>query len=159
MIVLLDLIFTLVERKFDPKSPPVRTEVHLQSERYREWLLRFIEPHRVFLVTARPNKHRDATLARIASELDGWQPEVAFFNLNDQEPHEWKRRVMIEHILPNHAPSQLIAIESNPRSRTMYASFGVPCLQVSPENVGRTATQIARDSRAIARPVQEKLFQ
>lgn len=132
-IVLLDLNYTLIDNCDDhPDIPfPERIETHT----FRHWLVRLLVEHdvRVFILTARPEKHRERTLAHIQASL-GWQPERYYGNTRGEPPPLCKERILKEHLLPEFGvatlskPSPFIGIESNPRTRTMYAKHLIPSL-------------------------------
>jgi hypothetical protein len=123
VIVLLDLNHTLVANSH-VKLKPFSAQV--DQEEYREELLELLRPHRVFLLTARPPKYREQTLARIRLRT-GWAPERAFFNDGFLPPPEAKDRALRRFILPVE-PGPFFAIESNPKTRTMYAGHGIPAV-------------------------------
>ncbi|MFZ9936334.1 MAG: hypothetical protein ACO3JG_04675 [Luteolibacter sp.] len=106
----------------------------LEEERYRQWLVELVRPHTVILITARPDRWQEATLNRIEQET-GWRPNDACF-----APKGWwnppaiKEHLLRKHIFPGHGEdARYIAIESNPRSREMYARFEIPCFWVTEE--------------------------
>lgn len=126
MKILLDLNYTLVENS-DVKIRPFTKQI--EGERYSRQLLDRIKKYTIILITARPHLHRDATLKSIQDKLD-WQPDAAFFNEHNLPPPTSKRRVLEEHIFPQFGkdPKGYVAIESNPQTRAMYASFGIVAL-------------------------------
>ncbi len=128
MIILLDLNYTLVANSTVKRRPFTR---QIAGETYRPWLVALLRPERVILVTARPARYRAATLASLTAKT-GWRPEAAFFNDLDLPPAALKRRVLLERILPRFSadPADYLAIESNPRTRAMYARLGVRALPV-----------------------------
>lgn len=134
LIILLDLNYTLIAKSPPSGSPPPRMEKRLRSEDYRQWLVELVLPHHVILITARPERWREATLVRI-NEVTGWQPDEAHF-----APPGWRNPPVIkEHLLkrkifPVYGEyACYIAIESNPRTREMYARFGFPRYWVTAE--------------------------
>lgn len=124
-IYLLDLNYTLIAN-----SPPAGTnrppmETRIKMEHYRQWLVELLRPHAVILITARPERWRDATLARIAA-LTGWQPMDAYFDDGKtRRPPAIKRYILLNKIFPKYGWSGYHAIESNPKTRQMYARFGI----------------------------------
>jgi hypothetical protein len=67
-------------------------------EIYRQWLVEMLRPHRVILITARPDSWKEQTLARIA-ELTGWQPMDAYFDDGvTRTPPVIKRHILIDRI-------------------------------------------------------------
>jgi hypothetical protein len=107
-------------------------EQRLRDERYRQWLIELVRPHPVVLISARPDHWLETTLERIEQET-GWRPQDAcfaprgWFNPPAIKQHLLKKDVFLVH--GEHA--RYIAIESNPRTREMYARFGIPSLWVN----------------------------
>ena len=134
MIILLDLNYTLVANNPARGTTPPRMELRLRDERYRQWLVELVRPHTVVLITARPATWTLKTLDRIEEET-GWRPDDACF-----APKGWwnppaiKGHLLKKEVFPIHGKdARYIAIESNPRSREMYARFKIPCFWVTEE--------------------------
>lgn len=134
MIILLDLNYTLVANNPARGTTPPRMELRLRDERYRQWLVELVRPHTVVLITARPATWTLKTLDRIDEET-GWRPDDACF-----APKGWwnppaiKEHLLKKEVFPIHGKdARYIAIESNPRSREMYARFEIPCFWVTEE--------------------------
>ena len=132
MIILLDLNYTLVANSPRHGTTPPRMEQRLRDERYRQWLVELVRPHPVVLISARPDRWLETTLERIEQET-GWRPDAACF-----APHGWWNPPVIkEHLLHRDVfprwgrDSKYLAIESNSRSRDMYAKFSIPSLWVN----------------------------
>ena len=122
MIVLLDLNWTLVENSAERRTPFLD---QIAGERYRGWLIDLVRPQVTILVTARPERYRQATLASLLAKT-GWQPEDAAFNLHALPPPLAKERALAEAVWPRHGrDAGYLAIESNPRTRAMYARHGI----------------------------------
>ena len=125
-------------------------EGRLREERYHQWLVKLVRPHTVILITARPAIWMPKTLDRIEKET-GWRPDHACF-----APRGWwnppaiKEHLLKKEIFPVHGEdARYIAIESNPRTREIYARFGIPCFWVTKEgtcltNGTRTAKRLPR---------------
>lgn len=128
MIILLDLNFTLVENS-DQKLRPFQKQI--EAERYRGWLVELVKPHHVILMTARPALHASATLASIKAKT-GWQPQEAHFNRYGLAPAQAKERMLLEHVLPKHGKASYLAIESNPRTHSMYDRYSIRSVKVEP---------------------------
>jgi len=133
-IVLLDLNYTFVENQAETaKLGGEDFGRRLEFERYRRWLLDVVRDGHVILITARPEKYRGRTLARIDSLL-GWKPDEAYFNEQDLPPAVCKQQVLLTRIFPKYGrPSDgtfYLAVESNPRTAFMYAGYGIPALRV-----------------------------
>lgn len=142
LTILLDLNYTLVGNSQSKKSPFIR---QIEQETYRAEIVNLVRPHRVFLLTARPEKYREATLARIL-EQTGWQPSDAYFNFMSMRPPEAKRRfvqVLLEQgrlAMKQIEEGRVVAIESNPSTRKMYADqFGILSLNISENKDGTPA--------------------
>jgi hypothetical protein len=137
MIILLDLNYTLVANSPKHGTTPERMEKRLAGEQYRQWLIEMLRSFEVLLVTARPEKWQDATMLRIQAQT-GWIPANYFFAPNGWfNPPAIKRRLLMEEILPNYGRRQrYLAIESNPKTRAMYAEFKIPSLWVNKEGNG-----------------------
>ena len=134
MIILLDLNYTLVANSPRHGTTPERMEKRLANEQYRQWLVELVRPHTVVLITARPETWTIKTLDRI-EEQTGWRPQDACF-----APKGWwnppaiKEHLLKKDVFPIHGEdARYLAIESNPRTREMYARFSIPCFWVTEE--------------------------
>lgn len=124
MIVLLDLNYTLVANS-DQKATPF--ERQLANEVYRLWLVELLRPERVILITARPERHRSATMARIG-RMTGWAPMLAVFNRWGAAPPVAKGHALREVIFPAFGQpdvAKYVGIESNPATRGVYRNLGI----------------------------------
>lgn len=133
-IVLLDLNYTFVENQAETaKLGGEDFGDRLRYERYRAWLRDFVKQGHVVLITARPERYRAATLARIDSVL-GWHPDEAFFNEHDLAPALCKQELLLTRIFPRYGRpadgTRYVAVESNPRTAFMYAGYGIPAMRV-----------------------------
>ena len=133
-IILLDLNYTLVANSPKHGTAPERMEKRMAKEQYRQWLVELVRPHTVVLITARPENWMIKTLDRI-EEQTSWRPQDAFFS-----PRGWwnppaiKQHLLKKDVFPIHGEqARYIAIESNPRSREMYARLSIPCFWVTEE--------------------------
>jgi len=134
MIYLLDLNQTLVDAKKD--APRIRPfELQIANETYRQWLVELLRNEYVILITARPKKYKAMTLERVQS-LTNWQPQEAFFAEIRSWPHFKKAHLLRKYILPNHGKDgrQYFGIESNPKTRAIYAQYGITSLPVIDDN-------------------------
>jgi hypothetical protein len=91
-----------------------------------------VRSHPVVLISARPDRWLEATLERIEQET-GWRPDAACF-----APHGWwnpsaiKEHLLYRDVFPQWGrDAKYLAIESNPRSRGMFAKFGILSLWVN----------------------------
>ena len=128
-IILLDLHGTLSANSTDVGSP---WAPDISVERYRSWLIDLIRPCRVILVTWRPIRYRQPTLARIAAETGGWQPDEAYFRSSTLTAPRHKVQIIRQHVFPVHGSdrSLYLGLESNPRTRLAYAQIGIFSLPV-----------------------------
>ena len=153
MIYLLDLNYTLVANSAPHGTTPEPMPKRMQTERYRQWLVELLRPHRVILITARPDRWRDPTVARIA-DLTGWQPMDAFFDDGmTRTPPAIKRHILLDLIFPKYGRGDYYAIESNPKTRGVYATLGIPSVWVSKAGTG------VQDSRRIIQGLPTELPQ
>jgi hypothetical protein len=147
-IILLDLNYTLVANSPVHGSAPKRMEKRLADEQYRQWLVDLVRPHTVVLMTARPENWMTKTLDRIEAQT-GWRPEDACFApIGWWNPPAIKQHFLHKIVFPIHGENaRYIAIESNPRSREMYARHEIPCLWVTAE--GHSLTNGMRIAKSL----------
>lgn len=136
-IILLDLNFTLSangdERyKVKPFARFVR-----DHEQYRQWLVELVRPHRVVLITARPDSLRDVTIESIGRKTD-WLPELALFNdtgIMGRLAPAIKEKLVRTWVYPEFGddPHNYLALESNRGTRAMYAKLGIHAERVPTE--------------------------
>ena len=127
MIILLDLNYTLVSNSLIKKSP---FTTQIQGEAYREWLIKLVKPYKTILITARPQHHRDQTLQSIVDKTK-WHPQDAYFNAYNLRPPQAKEKMLLESIFPSYGrDAPYLAIESNPRTCTMYAKYNISSIFV-----------------------------
>jgi len=133
-IILLDLNYTLVANNPARGTTPVRMDKRLANEQYRQWLVELVRPHTVVLITARPDTWTVRTLDRI-EEQTGWRPQDSCFAPKGWwNPPSIKEHLLIKNVFPTHGDdARYLAIESNPRTREMYAKFSIPCFWVTGE--------------------------
>ena len=121
-IILLDLNYTLVSNSPNCYGPyPKR----IYQQKYEQELLDMIEDNYVILITARPEKYKEETLAHI-KKLTGWGPDESYWNRN-MTPPEIKQYWLTNKIFPEHGTdtSKYYAIESNANTRRMYTRNGI----------------------------------
>jgi hypothetical protein len=149
-IILLDLNYTLVENNPAREATPERMEKRLAGEHYREWLVDLVRPHTVVLITARPEAWMLRTLDRIEQQT-GWRPRNACFAPKGwRNPPAIKEHLLKRDVFPIHGEDvNYLAIESNPRTRSMYARLSIPCFWVTEE--GTCLTDGARIIRQLPR--------
>ncbi len=125
MIYLLDLNYTLVANSPPFGSKPIRPFIRqIEQEEYRQWLVELLRPHKVILITARPDRYREVTLKRIAAKT-GWSPMDAYFGQLRARPHIIKEDLLLNHVFSKYGWDGFFALESNPRTREMYFRHGV----------------------------------
>lgn len=125
MIYLLDLNYALVDKEKDaPRIRPMELQIELET--YRQWLIDMLKGKYVILTTARMQKYEIFTLNRIYTKTN-WLPNESFFSIFRHLPHIKKEWILKWRIFPKHGnnPEQFFAIESNPKTRAMYAKYGI----------------------------------
>lgn len=126
-IALVDLNYTLVENSPKWGAPKIYPFIRqIEQETYRQWLVDFLRDKYAILITARPQKYREATLERIKL-LTGWQPQEACFAEISAPPPEIKRDLLLRYIFPKYGRNgaNFFGIESNPKTREMYKEYGI----------------------------------
>ncbi len=135
MIYLLDLNYTLVANSPKRGSTPIRPFIRqIEQEEYRQWLIDLLSPHQVILITARPDRYREVTLARI-QEKTGWAPIDAFFADINSRPHMIKEHLLESYIFPKYGRKGFFGLESNPHTRAMYARHGIQSIRVTDQEL------------------------
>lgn len=129
MIYLLDLNHTLVGNSRTKVRP---FTMQIAQEVYRDWLVELLRAEYVILMTARPAIHARQTLESIRAKTL-WEPQEAYFNAHDLAPPDAKARMLAECVFPNHGskPADFHALESNPKTRAMYARHGIQAVKVT----------------------------
>ena len=124
-ICLLDLNYTLVSNQAATKTLRPFSR-RLEAEEYRADLIKAVRGDHVILITARPDRQREETLANILRKT-GWQPQEWYFNDIGARPPAFKKSALQRFIFPRYGEdgSLYYAVESNPRTRAMYAKFGI----------------------------------
>ena len=127
-ICLLDLNYTLVRNQVATKTLRPFSR-RLAAEEYRTDLVEAVRGDHIILITARPDRQQEETLANILRKT-GWQPQEWYFNDIDAWPPAFKKSALQRFIFPKHGEngSLYYAVESNPRTRAMYAKFGIAAL-------------------------------
>lgn len=130
-IALVDLNYTLVENSPKWGAPKIYPFIRqIEQETYRQWLVDFLRDKCAVLITARPQKYREATLERIKL-LTGWQPQEAYFAEISATPPEIKEDLLLRYIFPKHGRNgeDYFGIESNPKTRAMYLCYNIESLR------------------------------
>ena len=136
-VILLDLNYTLIgDQQTSRYIRPIEERVEL--EQYRMDLVEALVGYRVFMLTARPERQKAATLGAIDRRIPQLILERAYFNTHDEQPPDAKRRMLKTFILPDGIdPATCFAIESNPLTRKMYKGLGVAAASYSARLVAR----------------------
>jgi hypothetical protein len=132
-VILLDYVATLVANGHERSKYAGRGRPYtdwIEQERYRDWLVDLLRQtsSTVLLVTARSQKYREPTMARMRHALGGWMPAACYFNVHDVQPPQAKLTACETMIFPTYGPPDRIrylALESNASTRAMYAKIGV----------------------------------
>lgn len=130
-IALVDLNYTLVENSPKWGAPKIYPFIRqIEQETYRQWLVDFLRDKYAILITARPQKYREATLERIKLLTD-WQPQEAYFAEISATPPEIKEDLLLRYIFPKHGRNgeDYFGIESNPNTRAMYLRYSIESLR------------------------------
>ena len=130
-IALVDLNYTLVENSPKWGAPKIYPFIRqIEQETYRQWLVDFLRDKYAILITARPQKYREATLERIKL-LTGWQPQEVYFAEISTTPPEIKEDLLLRYIFPKHGRNcdDFFGIESNPKTRAMYLRYSIESLR------------------------------
>ena len=127
MKYLVDLNYTLVGNSpkwGEPRITPFSRQI--EQETYRQCLVDFLRNKYAILITARPAKYKEQTLARIFSQTN-WQPQEAYFAEISAPPPEIKEDLLLRYIFPKHGKNgeDFFGIESNPKTRAMYGKYGI----------------------------------
>lgn len=124
-ICLLDLNYTLVSNQTQTRTLRPFSR-RMEGEEYRMDLIEAIKDDYVIIVTARPDYQMEETMRNILKKT-GWQPQEIYFNDINGEPPVFKESALKRFIFPKHGmnPEQFYAVESNPKTRAMYARYGI----------------------------------
>ena len=130
-IALVDLNYTLVENSpkwGEPRITPFSRQI--EQETYRQWVVDFLRDKYAILITARPIRYKEQTLARIFSQTN-WQPQEAYFAEISATPPEIKEDLLLRYVFPKHGRNgeDYFGIESNPKTRAMYLCYNIESLR------------------------------
>lgn len=124
-ICLLDLNYTLVCNQKETRLLRPFTR-RMEAEEYRLDLIEAVRDDYVIIITARPDHQMLQTMENIKRKT-GWQPQEWYFNDIDADPPAFKKSALQRFVFPRHGQEGALyyAVESNPRTRAMYARFGI----------------------------------
>lgn len=128
-ICLLDLNYTLVGNQIETRRLRPFSR-RMEAEEYRLDLIEAIRDDYVIIVTARPDHQMHQTMENIRQKT-GWQPQEWYFNDIDAKPPAFKESALKRFIFPRHGQQMgaegtfYYAVESNPRTRAMYARYEI----------------------------------
>lgn len=127
MKYLVDLNYTLVGNSpkwGEPRITPFSRQI--EQETYRQWVVDFLRDKYAILITARPIRYKEQTLARIFSQTN-WQPQEAYFAEISATPPEIKEDLLLRYVFPKHGRNgeDYFGIESNPKTRAMYKRYDI----------------------------------
>lgn len=130
LIILLDLNYTLVGNSADIKYiRPYQKKI--KAEKYREWLIKLLSNYYVIIITARPDYQKEETIKSFEEKLNGWMPDEMYFQEENDRPPIAKEKLLKKYIFPKHgSQNNYFAIESNPRTKTMYKKYDIPSVSV-----------------------------
>jgi len=122
-IILLDLNYTLIANSWQIRYDKLPKKI--QNRKYEHELVNLIKDNYVILITASPDYTAEDSLRHIEENTDLKIAE-SYWNFG-KRPHELKKYWLEKKVLPKHGtnPDKYLAIESNPRTREMYAKFGI----------------------------------
>lgn len=128
-VCLLDLNYTLVANQAETRLlRPFSSR--MQAEEYRRDLIDAIRDDYVIVITARPDYQMKATMENVKRKT-GWQPDEWYFNDIDADPPTFKESALKRFVFPHFKAIgdddvEFYAVESNPKTRAMYAQYGIP---------------------------------
>ena len=122
-IILLDLNYTLISNSWAIRYEKLPEKIY--KRQYEHRLIELIKNNYVILITASPDMTSYDSLKHIEDNTDLKIAE-SYWNFG-KRPHELKRYWLEKAILPTHGneAEKYLAIESNPKTREMYAEFGI----------------------------------
>ena len=122
-IILLDLNYTLISNSWSIRYEKLPGKI--SKRKYEHELIDLIKDNYVILITASPDYTSKDSLKHIKDNTD-LKIDESYWNFG-KRPHELKRYWLEKEVLPTHGrnPEKYLAIESNPKTREMYAEFGI----------------------------------
>lgn len=122
-IILLDLNYTLISNSWAIRYEKLPEKIY--KRQYEHRLIELIKNNYVILITASPYMTSYDSLKHIEDNTDLKIAE-SYWNFG-KRPHELKRYWLEKAVIPTHGDDaeRYLAIESNPKTREMYAEFGI----------------------------------
>ena len=122
-IILLDLNYTLISNSWAIRYDKLPQKIF--NRKYEHELVDLIKDNYIILITASPYYTSYDSLKHIEENTD-LKISESYWNFGKRPP-ELKRYWLEKAVLPTHGddPNKYLAIESNPRTREMYAEFGI----------------------------------
>ena len=122
-IILLDLNYTLISNSWAIRYDKLPQKIF--NRKYEHELVDLIKDNYIILITASPYYTSYDSLKHIEENTD-LKISESYWNFGKRPP-ELKRYWLEKAVLPTHGddPDKYLAIESNPRTREMYAEFGI----------------------------------
>lgn len=122
-IILLDLNYTLIANSWDIRYDRLPQKIY--NRRYEHDLVELIKDNYVILITASPYYTSFDSLKHITENTD-LKIDESYWNFGKRPP-ELKRYWLKKAVIPTHGDDsdKYLAIESNPKTRKMYAEFSI----------------------------------
>ena len=122
-IILLDLNYTLISNSWAIRYERLPEKIF--NRKYEDELVELIKDNYVILITASPYYTSYDSLKHIEENTD-LKIRESYWNFGKRPP-ELKRYWLEKAVIPEHGddPSKYLAIESNPKTREMYAEFDI----------------------------------
>ena len=122
-IILLDLNYTLISNSWKIRRDQLPQKIY--NRKYEHELVELIKDNYVILITASPYYTSYDSLKHIEENTD-LEIAESYWNFGKRPP-ELKRYWLENAVLRGHGndPEKYLAIESNEKTREMYAEFGI----------------------------------
>lgn len=122
-IILLDLNYTLISNSWAIRYE--RLPGKINKRKYEHELVSLIKDNYVILITASPYYTSFESLQHIQKNTD-LRVDESYWNFGKRPP-ALKKYWLEKAVLPTHGkdPERYLAIESNSKTREMYAGFGI----------------------------------
>ena len=122
-IILLDLNYTLISNSWAIRFEKFPQKIN--KRKYEHELIKLINDNYIILITASPYETSYDSLKHIEENTD-LKIDESYWNFKKRPP-ALKRYWLEKAVLPTHGddPEKYLAIESNEKTREMYAEFGI----------------------------------